>query len=247
MATTRTTTTTTTPVADTEPSRVELVLRQVDYWRTVYRRTWKGSVITSFVQPLFYVAAMGLLLGGYVDDGTASLEGAPSYLAFIAPGLLAAQGMQIAAGETMWPVMGMIKWQRTYYGMIASPLRVSDVVAAHMLFVLFRISVSCGVFALVLAPFDVYASIGGALLAFLAAVLVGMAFAAPVYAFAAGAQDRAVVRRHLPPRHHAAVPLLRRVLPDLQPHLLDGGAGPDHPAVARRRPRPHGDAGQPRR
>jgi lipooligosaccharide transport system permease protein len=171
-----------------EPSRVSLVLRQADYWRTVYRRTWKGSVITSFVQPLFYVAAMGLLLGDYVDAGNAGLEGAPSYLAFIAPGLLAAQGMQIAAGETMWPVMGMIKWQRTYYGMIASPLRVSDVVAAHLLFVLFRVSLSCAVFALVLAPFDVYSSVGGAFLAYLAAVLVGMAFAAPIYAFAAGAK-----------------------------------------------------------
>jgi lipooligosaccharide transport system permease protein len=171
-----------------EPSRVELVLRQVDYWRTVYRRTWKGSVITSFVQPLFYMAAMGLLLGGYVDDGGASLEGASSYLAFIAPGLLASQGMQIAAGETMWPVMGMIKWQRTYYGMIATPLRISDVVAAHLLFVLFRVSMACAVFALVLAPFGVYASVGGAFLAFLASVLVGMAFAAPIYAFAAGAK-----------------------------------------------------------
>ncbi|HET7689858.1 MAG TPA: ABC transporter permease [Nocardioidaceae bacterium] len=175
--------TTTAPSA----TRVELVLRQADYWRTVYRRTWKGSVITSFVQPLFYVAAMGLLLGDYIDDGGAALEGAPSYLAFIAPGLLAAQAMQIASGETLWPVMGAVKWNKTYHGMIATPLRVSDVIAAHLLFVLFRIASSCAVFALVLAPFDVYSSVGGALVAYLASVLVGMAFAAPIYAFAAGA------------------------------------------------------------
>lgn len=168
-------------------SRVELVLRQADYWRTVYRRTWKGTVITSFVQPLFYVAAMGLLLGDYIDDGGAALEGAPSYLAFIAPGLLAAQAMQVASGETLWPVMGAIKWNKTYHGMIATPLRVSDVIAAHLLFVLFRVSSSCAVFALVLAPFDVYSSIGGALIAYAASVLVGMAFAAPIYAFSAGA------------------------------------------------------------
>jgi lipooligosaccharide transport system permease protein len=167
------------------PGRVELVLRQADYWRTVYRRTWKGSVITSFVQPLFYVAAMGLLLGDYVDAGDASLEGAPTYLAFIAPGLLAAQAMQVASNEVMWPVMGAIKWNKTYFGMIATPLRVSDVVAAHMTFVLFRVATSCAVFALVLAPFDVYQSVTGALIAFLTSVLVGMAFAAPIYAFAA--------------------------------------------------------------
>ena len=41
-------------------------LRQVDYWVTVYRRTWRGSVISSFVTPLFYVVAMGVLLGGFI-------------------------------------------------------------------------------------------------------------------------------------------------------------------------------------
>lgn len=170
-----------------QPSSVELVLRQFDHWRTVYRRTWKGTVITSFVQPLFYVAAMGVLLGDYINDGGAALEGAPSYLAFIAPGLLASQAMQIASGETLWPVMGAVKWNKTYFGMISTPLRVQDVVAAHLLFVLFRVASSCAVFALVLAPFGVYSSVGGAILAYLAAVLVGMAFAAPIYAFAAGA------------------------------------------------------------
>ncbi len=169
-----------------ESGRLELVMRQASYWRTVYRRTWKASVVSSFVQPLFYVAAMGLLLGDYVDSDNGALGGAPSYLAFIAPGLLAAQAMQIAVGEVTFPVMGAIKWNRTYHGMIASPLRISDVVTAHLIFALFRIATSCGVFALVLAPFGVYRSVTGAVLAYLASILVGMAFAAPLYAFAAG-------------------------------------------------------------
>ena len=168
---------------------VELVLRQVDYWRTVYRRTWRGSVITSFVQPLFYAVAMGLLLGDYIDDGGASLEGAPSYLAYIAPGLLAGQAMQVAAAECMFPVMGAIRWTKTYYGMLATPLGVVDVVRAHLAFVAFRIAMSCAVFAVVLAPFDVYTSLSGAVLAYLAAVLVGMAFATCLYGFAAGVKS----------------------------------------------------------
>ena len=36
--------------------------RQLFYWWTVYRRTWKGSAVLSFVQPWLYVAAMGVLL-----------------------------------------------------------------------------------------------------------------------------------------------------------------------------------------
>jgi len=79
--------------------RWEMVARLRPYWTAVYLRTWKGSVVTSFVMPLLYVLAMGVLLGGFVRGGT-DLEGAPSYLAFVAPGLVAAQAMQTATGET---------------------------------------------------------------------------------------------------------------------------------------------------
>ncbi len=69
--------------------------------------------------------------------------------------------MQTAIGETTWPVMGMLKWHRTYYAMIATPLAVADVVAAHLLFVAFRLATTCGVFLLVLAPFGVFESVVG--------------------------------------------------------------------------------------
>ena len=164
------------------PGHLTLVWRQFDYWLTVYKRTWKGSVITSFVMPLFYVLAMGVLLGGFIKGG---VGGAPSYLAFIAPGLVAAQAMQTATGEVTYPVMGMIKWHRTYYGMTATPLRVSDVVSAQLLFVAFRVSASCGVFLLVLAPFGVFASAPGVVGAFFVSILVGLAFAAPLFAYSA--------------------------------------------------------------
>ncbi|HSE10236.1 MAG TPA: ABC transporter permease [Nocardioidaceae bacterium] len=173
------------------PSRAELVLRQAEYWITVYRRTWKGSAISSFITPLLYVAAMGLLLGGFIDEGGAQLEGAPTYLAFIAPGLLAAHVMQTAAGETMWPVMGAIKWNKTYYGMIATPLGIADIVTAHLLFVLFRVATTSAVFMVVLAFFGVYASWTGALAAFLVQLLLGLAFAGVIYGYSAGLRSEA--------------------------------------------------------
>lgn len=167
------------------PGHLTMVLRQFDYWLTVYRRTWKGTVISSFVLPLLYVAAMGILLGGFINKGTANLEGAPSYLAYIAPGLAVAQAMQTATGEVTYPVMGAIKWHRTYYAQIATPLRVSDVVAANFVFVVFRVATSCGVFLVVLGFFGVYASLLGAVAAFGVTVLVGLAFTTPLYACAA--------------------------------------------------------------
>jgi lipooligosaccharide transport system permease protein len=159
----------------------EMVGRQRLYWTTAYRRTWKGSVVTSFVLPLFYVLAMGVLLGGFVS--TSHLEGAPSYLAFIAPGLAAAQAMQTATGETTWPVMGCLKWHRTYYAMTATPLGVPDVVAAHLLFVAFRVATTSAVFLLVMAPFGVFASVWGVLASLPVLVLVGLSFAGPFFAY----------------------------------------------------------------
>ena len=163
---------------------LEMVLRQRTYWTTSYKRTWKGSVVTSFVMPLLYVLALGVLLGGFVSSG-ADLEGAPTYLAFVAPGLVAAQAMQTATGETTWPVMGNIKWNGTYYAMVATPLRVADVVAAQLIFVMFRIATTAGVFLLVLAPFGVFESTLGVLLALPVLVLVGMSFAGLFFAYSA--------------------------------------------------------------
>jgi len=170
----------------------ERVARQRTYWTTSYKRTWKGSAVSSFVAPLFYVVAMGVLLGGFVDDSTAgtdALGGAPSYLAFVAPGLAAAHAMQIAIGETTWPVMGNLKWHRTYYAMVATPLTVPDVVAAHLSYVAFRLAVTSGVFLLVLTPFGVFESLTGVLLAWPVLVLVGMSFAGFLFAYSATIKD----------------------------------------------------------
>jgi len=163
--------------------------RVLDYWAIVYRRTWKGSAITSFVTPLFYVLAMGVLLGGFIDGDPDQLEGATSYLAFIAPGLLAAQAMQTVFGEVTYPVMSMIKWHRTYFGMTATPLGVPDVILSHLGFVLFRVGLSCAVFTIVMAPFGVFETVLGAVGAFLVQFLVALAFATPIFAFSAGLKD----------------------------------------------------------
>jgi lipooligosaccharide transport system permease protein len=134
--------------------------------------------------PLLYVLAMGVLLGGFIKS-SADLDGAPSYLAFVAPGLAAAQAMQTATGETTWPVMGNIKWHRTYYAMVGTPLAVADVVAAHLIFVMFRVATTSAVFLLVMAPFGVFESAVGVLLAWPVLVLVGLSFAGIFFAYSA--------------------------------------------------------------
>ena len=96
------------------------------YWAYSYKRTWRGSVATSFLIPILYLAAMGIGLGSLVDKHSHTVDGV-KYLYFLAPGLLASTAMQIGTNESMYPVMGAIKWIRTYFAMLATPLSVTDV------------------------------------------------------------------------------------------------------------------------
>ncbi len=165
-----------------------LVTRQLDHWRVRWRRTWRGSVITNFVSPVLFLLAMGVGLGSYVDDGGATRSlGGVDYLDFLAPGLLAATVMQNAVGASTWPVMGAIKWDRTYQAMLATPLRVRDVLVGNLWFVAARIVLTATVFLIVLVAFGVARS-PWALLALPAAVLVGMAHATPIFAYSAALQ-----------------------------------------------------------
>ena len=169
----------------TRLSVAEGARRQLDYWWTVLKRTWRGGVISSFVSPLFYVVGMGVLLGGFVPADPSRLEGATSYLTFVVPGLVAAHAMQIAVQETTYPVMGGIKWHKSYHAQMATPLAVRDIVNAHLGFVAFRVASACAVFLVVLAPFDVFATWWGPVLAWFVLVLLGMAFATVVFGTAA--------------------------------------------------------------
>ncbi len=158
-----------------------LAPRLTDYWVTVLKRTWRGSVITSFLMPFLYLAAMGVGLGSFVDDRAgAQALGGITYLAFIAPGLLATTAMQTGVFESTYPVMGGFKWHRSYFAMAASPLTPADIVAAQLAFAAFRTAITCAVFLGVIAGFGALSSWWGGLLAVVVAVLLGLAYAAPI-------------------------------------------------------------------
>ncbi len=177
------------PRDEPAPSSLTLIGRQLEYWATVYRRTWRGSFVNSFISPVLYLVAMGGVLGRFVDSGGSSLGAAGSYVEFVGPGLLAAQMMQMAVGEVLWPVMGRITWNKTYHAMISTPLRVRDVVAGHLLFVIFRIGISAAVFMLVLAVAGVFHSLPGALVVLAIQLLLGAAFAASFFVIGARARS----------------------------------------------------------
>lgn len=151
------------------------------YWLTVYKRLWRGSMVTSFVEPVLFLAAMGLGLGTYVHGGHGhgNVEGV-SYLSFLAPGLLAANSMQTGMAEGSWAVLGAVKWTKGYIGMQATPLETTDIFAGHYAFMLLRVVMNATIFTIISGAFGVPVSAAGALLALLAAILTGAAFAAAI-------------------------------------------------------------------
>ena len=128
-------------------------LRAFGYWMRRYRRTWRGSVVISVVNPLLFLLAMGAGLGRLVDaNQSAQLAGTP-YLDFLAPGLLAASAMQNAFVEAAYPVFRATRGQGAYPAAAATPLRPGDILAGHLLFVAFRVLTSGVLFGICFALF----------------------------------------------------------------------------------------------
>lgn len=160
----------------------DFAVRQLRFWLTDYRRTWRGSIISTVLNPLLYLGAMGLGLGTLVDQhGTARLGGV-SYLVFLAPGLLAASAMGTGVGEATYPVFGSVKWNHTYQAAVSSPLRPADLFHGHLLFVALKLTMTSAVFLAVAALFGAITS-PLAIAALPVAVLTGLAFTAPIEAW----------------------------------------------------------------
>jgi lipooligosaccharide transport system permease protein len=141
--------------------------------------------VSTVLQPVLYLAAMGLGLGSLVNKGPGGGAhlGGVSYIVFLAPAVLAATAMQTAVLEASWPVMAAVKWLKTYDAMLATPLRVKDVFLGHLTWMATRVTMASAVFLVVMAAFGTVKSVEGVLL-LPVAVLTGLAFAAPTAAYA---------------------------------------------------------------
>ena len=163
-----------------------LMTRVVELRVMQYRRTFRASIFSSFLNPVLFLLAMGIGLGTYVNrSGTATQAlGGLSYLQFLAPGLLAATAMQAAAFESTFPIMGGLTWQKTFHAMFATPVSARDIVVGNLAWIAIRLTMISAIFTVVMALFGATAS-PLIVLAIPAAVLTGMAFSAPIVAFSA--------------------------------------------------------------
>lgn len=167
----------------TLPGPLDLSVRAFRCWLVAYRRTWRSSIWSSVFGPLFYLGAMGYGLGSLVDShGTASLGGVP-YPVFVGPAVLAVQAMNTGLSNSMFPVFGAVHWNRIYIAARATMLSPADIYRGHLLFMTMRIAMNSACFVVVMAAFGLIRS-WWAVLLLPASVLLGLAFAAPVAAWA---------------------------------------------------------------
>jgi len=152
-------------------------VRMVQRNLIVYKHGWM-VIFSGFFEPLFYLLGIGLGLGGMVGK-----VGGVSYGAFIAPGLLASSCMNGAISDGFFNIFFKLHYQKTYDGVLATPMRVPDVAFGEMLWALMRGSLYAAAFIVVVVTMG--AVTGSpmilspwAALALPAAILASAAFAA---------------------------------------------------------------------
>jgi lipooligosaccharide transport system permease protein len=142
----------------------------------VYRHQWIIIVSGGF-EPIFYLLAIGLGLGMIIETVTLADGRAVSYAAFVAPALLATAAMNGAVFETIFNVFFKLNYAKTYEGVLATPMGISEIAIGEMLWALMRATVyAVGMFAIMLAMGLVLSPWG--LLMVPVALLVAGAFAA---------------------------------------------------------------------
>jgi lipooligosaccharide transport system permease protein len=166
---------------------VAAALRVFEHRALQYRRTARGSLFGSFVSPVLFLAAMGVGLGGYVDRGDPAALGGVPYLAWLAPGLLVATVMQAAAFEASYRIMDGLRWSRTFQAMVATPIGARDVALGNLAWIVARLAMIAAIFTGIVIGFGAARS-PLVVLAIPVAVLTGLAFAAPIAAYAARLQ-----------------------------------------------------------
>jgi ABC-type multidrug transport system permease subunit len=144
----------------------------------VMRSYAQTVVMTAIGNPVIYLYAMGVGLATLVDSnlGEDAVNGV-SYLAFVAPALLASAAITVASEEFTYPILLGFKWNPIFYGMNASPIQPGQIINGIVISVAVRMFVTCGIYYAFMLVFGAVPSPIGFLAVF-ASLLTGLGFGA---------------------------------------------------------------------
>ncbi|MGH2357347.1 MAG: ABC transporter permease [Candidatus Limnocylindria bacterium] len=102
----------------------------------VYKHQWI-IIFSGVFEPVFYLLGIGLGVGGIIE--TVQVGGRElSYAAYVAPALLATAAMNGAVFETIFNVFFKLNFARTYEGILATPMGITEIAVGEMVWALMR-------------------------------------------------------------------------------------------------------------
>jgi lipooligosaccharide transport system permease protein len=134
-------------------------------------------LLSGFFEPLLYLLSIGVGVGALVGDLTLPGGRVVSYPTFVAPAMLAASAMNGAMAETTFNFFGKMRYQRLYDAVLATPVAPFEIALGELLWALTRGAIYSAAFLVVMVALGM-SSVAGALAAFPATLLVGLAFGA---------------------------------------------------------------------
>lgn len=150
---------------------MSMVERNVAALRSAY---WV-VMATGFLEPVLYLFSIGVGVGALVGELTLPDGRAVPYATFVAPAMLASSAMTGALSETTFNFFGKMKWMRLYEGIVATPVRPIEVAIGELTWAMIRGGIYSAAFLVVMVAMGL-TSVGLAVIAFPATLLVGFAF-----------------------------------------------------------------------
>jgi len=125
-------------------------------WRRnfdVFMKTIRVNFLPSLLEPILYLFALGLGLGGFVQP----IEGVP-YINFIAPALISISIMYGSFFECTYASFVRMYFQKTFDAIIATPVSVEEVIAGELVWGATRATINSTTVLAVVAAFGLISS-----------------------------------------------------------------------------------------
>ncbi|HUT29425.1 MAG TPA: ABC transporter permease [Sedimentisphaerales bacterium] len=130
----------------------------------VYTQNLLSNGLPPFLEPLIFLAGVGLGLGKYITEPI----GGTKYIDFLGTGLLVTTAMFTAAFECSFGTFIRLEFEKVYDGMLAAPMTVNNLIVGEMLWagskgLFFSFAVLCILtpFGIVRLPYGLFAPVVG--------------------------------------------------------------------------------------